>query len=169
MKNLIAAIALLFSGFTCKSQTYDKIPTELVQVHRSGDNSFLTLNRDAGSLKSKFGAPSSQTSEYWEMDSITVQKYDYNGNEFYIYKNKLVSFSIGSADYYVGKKDQKIQIGKHISSLAKSYPNSFNSREDGAMILLVSFAPNDPMASAEYLAIVYNGQGIITKIDVVHE
>ncbi|HEY0899707.1 MAG TPA: hypothetical protein VGD90_10240 [Sphingobacteriaceae bacterium] len=168
MKNLIVAIALLLSVITCKSQTYDKIPTELVQVHRSGDSSFLTLNKVA-SIKSRFGAPETQTSEYWEMDSITVQKYDYNGNEFYIHNNKLVSFTITSADYFVGNSEQAIRVGNNISSLAKWYPNSFKSREDGAMILLVSFATNDPIASAEYLAIVYNGQGIITKIDVVHE
>lgn len=169
MKNLVITIAILLSVLTCRSQTYNSVPTELVHLRTSGGPAFLTLNKDASLIETKFGAPSSITSEYWEMNDITVKKYDYNGNLFYLHNNKLVAFELNNADFYVGQIDRAIRVGENVSSLSSWYPESYKGRDREAMIILVSFSSSDPMARSEYIAILFNESGIITKVDLVIE
>lgn len=169
MKPFLFTIALILLAWTCKSQTDDTIPTELVHIRASGGTQYLTLNKDASLIKSKFGAPSSITSEYWEMDDITVQKLDYRGNIFYLHNKQLVAFELNTADFYVGTSDRAIRVGDQVSTLSEWFPASYKGRDHEFMSIQVSFSSTDPMARAEYLAVQYDEKGKITKVDLVME
>ena len=168
MKKLIITSFLVLTAFFCKSQTYDAIPTELINIWNTSRSS-LTLNQDASSITSVYGTPDYITSEYWEMSDRTVQKYHYNGNVFYLHNNILVMMELNTPDYYIGKIDRAIRVGENISSLASFYPNSYNNRKSDYMVLLVQFSSTDPMSVSEYIVVKFNSSGIITQVDLVIE
>lgn len=169
MKNLVITITLLLTICTSRAQTYDSLPTELVHIRASSGQSYLTLNKDASLIQTKFGTPSAISSEFWEWDGITVRKLDYNGNLFSIHDNKLLSFELNNADFYVGKTDRAIRVGDKISNLATWYPNSYNNRGSDFMLLIVAFSPTDPTRKSEYISIEFNRNGTITKVNLVFD
>lgn len=125
------------------------------------DSSALTINglHIVGRCKSviiqNFGQPQSISKEYWEMLYDTAYVYHYNGIVFYVFKNLVHAFDIGTNGYRL--TSDNIQIGDNIDRFKAPYPISYENKKGNSVFLNIQ-------GYDRYIAIDADSNNIITKI-----
>lgn len=99
-----------------------------------------------------------------ELTDENYEKYTNNSDAFYFKDEKLVDFSLNSANFYF--MSNNIKVGNNIDVLSINYSNSFANKEviDGVGFIIVNLQLSSGIPADEFIVINYNNSELITSI-----
>jgi len=154
MRNTVLTLIVIFTVILNTQAQLSNIPENQIKI-----NDEISYFTTATQLKSILGDPLNITSEYWEMEELSVQKYHYSGADFYIKNGILASFKLTSPNYYLKLNTTQIKVGNLISTIQSAFPSSYNSRNNG--VTGINIGTGDYI----YIYIEYNTSNKITCIE----
>lgn len=124
----------------------------------------ISLELNKNTFLTNLGINQLPTNYISELTDETYEKYTLNTNAFYFKDEKLVDFSLNSADYYF--MSNNIKVGSNIDVLAVNYSNSFENKEviDGVGFIIINLQLPTGTQADEFIVVNYNNSELITSI-----
>lgn len=149
MQKIFLITIIILTSFSCRAQDNSLNSKELTI------NNKTIYGKDKSILISNFGQPLKIEKDFSEMDNVDMFFYKYNGVNFTVKKDKVTNFSITSNKFNFTKNN--IKIGNNINTLKLIYPNSYSSKINNGITILL-----DDMDM--FIIISYDNNDIIQKI-----
>jgi len=137
-KKLIFSIIILTTittiSFLAKSQSpnsSDSINLSAFDMEPTGNgySSSNTVLLSESAFITRFGAPSSSSTDYSEVDEANMNHYIYSGAQAWFMDNRLQALEFTSPDYnLVMSNGNSVKVGDPVSTLASMFPNSWAGR-----------------------------------------
>ncbi|VAW28020.1 hypothetical protein MNBD_BACTEROID07-391 [hydrothermal vent metagenome] len=162
MKKIIYFALIFFIGINASWAQGSQYADNLIDFNDVTINNIPVLQLDKASLIQHFGQPLSVSPYFNEMGNVYGDDYDYNGVEFYVERDVVMTFVVTGKQYSITPYD--IKVGDNIDKLKPYLPQSFKNMKGDSKGYVVGV---DIKETDRYLYIQTDPNYVITKISVI--
>ncbi len=157
MKKIIYIALVFFISITTAKAQDAQYDFNVINISQVTVNGLHLIGKDKSVLIQNFGQPVSVSQEYWEMDDVNAEKYNYIGIAFYVVKNLVNLFSIKNNKYSFSPYN--IKVGANFDKLQSIFPLSYKNRKGNSLAINIK-------DYNRYVVIDADSNNIITKISL---
>jgi hypothetical protein len=166
MKNILIVLLFIINNLAFSQELASLKKFKINGVVSHGDSKSMVI--------SALGSPTKEAILYSEMDDINMIVLYYGKSEIYLKHDKVSSFEVNDSNLFLTYENNEIRIGQNISTIAKIFPESYNSRFTGSSnnsfspainLRLKDFFRAQELEIDEYISMQFSSSSsLITKI-----